>query len=113
MDDILGEHPERRALGQADPCRCGVLADRALEASGPEPSEEPTVDRLALDDALGTEVAVGQDRGRPVAIDDLAQATGDLVERLIPADLRELACPFGTRSPQRVKDAVRAVARSR
>ena len=109
VDEVLREHAHRRALGEADPCGRGVLADRPLEACGPETGEETTVDRLALDDPLGPEVAVGQDRGRAVSVDDLAEAARDLVEGLIPADPHELASALRTNATQRVEDAVGAV----
>jgi hypothetical protein len=100
----------RRGADRHEVGRRGAgVAERPLADRGAELVEEGVAHVETVQDALGAEVAVREDRLRPVLGDDLAEATGDLVERLVPGDPLEPAAALGAGSPERVQDAVRVV----
>ena len=84
-------------------------AKGALAYRRAEPVEERIADVEAVEQALGAEIAVGQNRLHAVLGDDCSEAARDLVERRIPTYPFELAAPLGSAAPQRMQNAVRTV----
>jgi hypothetical protein len=83
-------------------------ADRRIEARVFFHVREP-VDAVAHHEPHGAGIVIGPDRlGAEVALGGV-KAPRDLVERVIPADPRELARPLGTDAEHRIGQPVRMV----
>jgi hypothetical protein len=94
-------HEIRRARGGIAEC---PLADR-----GAEPVEEGVPGIQAVQDSLGAEVAVRQDRGRPRFLDDGRPSLLYRGQRLVPGDPFEPAAALGPRPPHRIQQPIGAV----
>ena len=64
------------------------------------------VDAVALHEAHGAGVVVGPDRLAAISLRRAKKRLGDLVERLVPADRREVARALGADPPQRPRQPV-------
>ena len=89
--EVLGIHAHGAAVGGAQRGARGRRADRRLEPRRAERGEQPRPHDPALDHALGAGEVVRQIDSRAVPLDRRAQAGGDRVERLVPADPLERA----------------------
>ena len=107
--DVLGQHAGGGAEGGHDAAPGGAGADVPLQASGAEACEEAPVQRAGLHDALRAHVAVRQDGGGAVPVDEAAQAGGNVGDGLVPADALKLAVALGTNALQGMEHAVWAV----
>ena len=87
----------------------GRRAHRAQQAGGAEPPEEPRVERLVREHAVGAAVAIRQDRLAAPALARLREAGRDRRERLVPGDGLEPPLPLAPHPPLRVQQPVRAV----
>ena len=94
VGDLLGEDADVRPQGREGAGGAGAGADGALQAGGAEAGEEAAVHALALDQALGAHVAVGQHRLAAVLGDDLLQPPGDVLQGVIPGHPLEAAFAF-------------------
>ena len=109
VDEALRIDRRGRAAGHEESGDGGRIAKGPLGDRCAEPVEEGVADVQPVQDALGAEIAVGQDGGRTFARDDPLPAARYFVERLIPADRRELAIALGAGAAQRRKHPVLAV----
>ncbi len=90
------------------PRRAGRGADGAVQQRCPQPVEEAGRHRLALQQAHGAAIAVGQDGFRRPRGDGL-EAAGDGGQRLVPADALELALALLAHPAQRMQQALGVV----
>ena len=80
-----------------------------LANGGAEFVEKGVADVEAVEDALGTEIAVGQNGGRSELIDNLGPATPNCMHRLVPIDALKLTAAFRPRAPERMEQSLLAV----
>ena len=114
-DDVLRVHealridtrrvPDRQQIGRAG----ARIAEGALEHGGAELVEQRITDVEPVDDALGAEIAVRQDRLRAVLGDDPFPARRDRPDRFVPANAFELLGSLGADALHRVEHALVAV----
>jgi hypothetical protein len=108
LGEVLDAHADLAAEGHRQAFGAGRGADGAIELRGAQPVEETPVHRLALHQAHGAGIAVGQDGlGASRARRHDAQARGDVVERLVPAHGLEAALALGADAAQRLQQALR------
>jgi len=105
LGEMLDVHAHLGAVGGGQRVATGVGADGAVEPRGAELVEEARGHALALHHAHGAGVAVGQD-GLGGARRDLAQPRGDVVQRLVPRHLHELAAALGPDALERPEHAL-------
>ena len=108
LGEMLHPHAELAAIGLGQRLSPGRGADGAVQQRGAEAVKEARRHALALHQAHGAGVAVGQD-GLRVARRDRAQALGNGVERLVPGDGGELAAALGAAAFQRLQQPIRVV----
>src|SRR5581483_7019905 len=63
----------------------------------------------SIQDALGSQIAIRQDRGRTVQRDDLLPARRDFVQSRLPADAGELPRAFRAAALERIENAIGVV----
>ena len=100
----LGVGAEHGAHGGPPAVRAGGGADRAFEQGRAEAVEEAPIQALALHQAHGAAVAVGQDRARVLG-GDVAVFRRDGVERLVPGDALEAALALAPHPLHRMQQA--------
>ena len=83
-------------------------ANRAVQQGGAQLVEEARGHAVALYQAHGAGVAVGQD-GLGVARRDVAQARGNVVQGFVPAHFHKLAAALGTAALERFEQTLRVV----
>ncbi len=103
--EVLDVHAHLGAVGGGQRVAAGAGADGAVESRRAEPVEEARGHALALHHAHRAGVAVGQD-GLRRARRDLAQAGGDVAQRLVPRHLHELAATLGPDALERPQHAL-------
>ena len=109
MDEALRVHRRSRAAGHEERRDGGGIAERALRHRRPHLVEERIARVQPVQDPFGAEIAVRQDRGATVAVDDFAPAPGNLPQRLVPGNRLERPRPLGAGAAQRGKHPVLAV----
>ena len=105
---VLDMHAHLGAVGGDQRLAAGVGADGAVQPRRTQPVEEARGHAVALHQAHGAGVAVGQD-GLRVARGDGLQPGGDGVERLVPADGLEAAAALGAHAAQRLQHALAVI----
>ena len=105
VDEALHVHPDRAAECVGEAGLAGSRADRPVEQRGAEPMKKAAIHRRALHLPHRSRVAVRQDRLR-IARGDSRQFPGDRVERLVPADSRELSAALGADALHRIQQSV-------
>src|SRR5256885_232654 len=107
--EMLHAHAQLAAIGQVQGLAPGAGADGAVQQRGAELVEEAPVHALALHQAHGACVAVGQD-GFGIARRQGLQARGDVGQRLVPAHGLELPGTLGSHAAQRGEHTLGVVA---
>ena len=109
MHDRFGVGAAHRAERHVPRRLAAGVAHRAgLQARGAQRVEE-AVHQAAVHQPLMGGVGVAQQGERTAFPDDRLPPGGDLVERLVPGDRRELAGALGAAAPERRGDALRRV----
>ena len=103
-----GVHADLGAIGRGHGSAAGHGADGAVEQRGAELVEEARRHRLALQQAHGAGIAVGQD-GLRVARGNRLQACGNVAQRFVPRHANELAAALGADALERVLQALGVV----
>ena len=106
---LLGVDLGREPVGGRCSRDAGGGADRAHELAGTERVHEAIAHHAALHEALGSHVAVGQDRLAPVLLARRAQSVSHAVERLVPGRPPETARPLRALAQERLQKAVAGV----
>ena len=109
VDEAFRIDRRGRPAGHEEGGDGGGIAEGALGDGCAQLVEEGVADIQPVQDALGAEIAVGQDGGRPVAIDDLLPAARDFVQGLVPAERLEFPLALGAGPAQRGQHPVVAV----
>ena len=107
--EMLHAHAQLAAIGQVQGLAPGAGADGAVQQRGAELVEEAPVHALALHQAHGACVAVGQD-GFGIARRQRVQPGGDVGQRLVPAHGLELPGALGAHAAQRGEHTLGVVA---
>ena len=108
VDELLHAHAQLAAVGGGQRLAAGVGADGAVQQAGAQAVEEARRHAVALHQAHGAGVAVGQD-GLGLPRRDGRQPRGDGGQRLVPADGLEAALALAAHALQRREQALRAV----
>ena len=95
MDEALRVDRRGRAAGHEEGGDGGGIAEGSLGHGCAELVEEGIAGVQPVQDALGAEIAVGQDGGGPVARDDLLPAARNLLQGLVPAYRLKLSGALG------------------
>ena len=109
MDEALRVDRRGRAAGHEEGGDGGGIAEGPLGHGRAELVEEGVAGVQPVQDALGAEIAVGQDGGGPVALDDFGPAARNLLEGLVPADRLKLSGALRAGPAQRGEHPVLAV----
>ena len=110
IDDVVGVETDTAADRSAVAHGAGAGADRPVELGSAETVEEASVHRPVAEQARVARVAVGNDGLGAVGFGNLAEASGDAGQRLIPGNpLEACAGALGADPAQRVKQPVRVV----
>ena len=109
LGEVRQVHADLVPVGGRQRRAAGRGADGAVQAGRAQPVEEAARHGLALQQAHGAGIAVGED-GLRVARRDRLQAAGDLGDRLVPADALEARrFVLGVDALERVQHALRVV----
>src|SRR5262245_24980351 len=109
VNDVFREHGRRIAnrCGFARPA--GTAADGTYETGRSKPGKETSVQCTALDQSLGSHVAVGENSRWAITGNDLPPTASNRVQRRVPTDALKGTHALGTDSPQWVENTLRAV----
>lgn len=103
----LGAVAQAERLGETR--GAGGCADGAVEPRGAQAVEKAAVHAVALQQAHGAAVTVGQDGFGAGLGGDGAEPRGDFVERFVPTDAFKTAFAFAANAPLRIEQAQRRI----
>ena len=86
MDKALWVNRCCRTARHEKGCDRGRIAKGALGDARSELIEEGVADTQAVEDAFSAEIAVGENGGRAIGVNDLGPARLDESQRLVPGD---------------------------
>ena len=105
----LHPHAQLAAIGVQQSLRPGTGANGAVQQGGAQLVEKAPVHALALHQAHGAGIAVGQD-GLRVGLGDAVQPGADIGQRIVPAHRLKLAAALGPHPLHRLQHPVGMVA---